>query len=251
MKRLIITFITIVLFSLSVLTASAASADFTVLSAEVQPNRIVSLDVNCSRAVDLASAIFEFYYDRSALEFRGCGSADGIIVKSVETDNCVRAVYFNKSKAAVTGGNIFQFKFKTVKEGSYDISFKVSQCVDFTPNEISIGNCAGGTVKVSKNAPDNGMAVENDSTKTSPGSNKSGKSNFETSSKGKANNTSEADERSEPENLGELTDIVEKPAESAVILYILIGLGVLLLIASVIKIGMMYSAEKKDKTDKN
>ena len=251
MKRLFTIIVIIFIICSSIMSALADSADFSVQSAEAEPDRIVSVDFNCKYSGSLAAAVFEFGFDSSALGFRGCDSPDGIKLKSDETDNNVRVVYYNQAKTAAPGGNIFKLKFKTLKEGSHDISFKVSGCVDHTPNDIAVGNCTGGSINVSKNTADNDNAASSKASNQSSGKEKNSNSKSKSSSKGSSRDNSEADDEAELEENGELNDIEEKQGGNAVILYILIGVGVLILMFTGIKLGMIISAKKNDKTNNN
>lgn len=265
MKRIFsIFFIFLFIISISINAYSAAEiVNFSLQSAEAKKNRIVTLEFNCDNSNKLAAGIFEFTYDKSILEFKGAETDDGIKVKYNETDNNIKLVYHNQSETSVGSGVIFKLKFKTLDYGKSDISFKASQCVDFAPNDISVGKCSAGTISVDPNAVDTDGSS---GSKTSAAASSKEKSKNEKNSKNKSKDKSkssknggsgddedesEDSEKASLENLGELNDIEENPGNNALLYFILIGTGVLVLTLTAIKIFKKISAKKINKTNKN
>ena len=257
MKRFMpVVIILILLISISVTVSSAATADFTLRSAQVKPNHIVTLDMVCPNS-ELAAAIFEFDFDSNAFEFKGVNKDKGVKIKYNNTGSKLKLVYYNYYDVSLSDNVIFSLKFKALKNGEYKIPFKVSQCVDSVPNDISAGKCETAFVTVSDNAPDS----ENSDSKNSASSNQKDKNSKNSKSSESSNDSSDSDindsddssdddDESELKDLGTINDIEEKTSNPVILIYILVGVGLVILIITGIKIGMYISTKKNNNTEK-
>ena len=219
----------------------------------------MTLDFECDNSNALAAGIFEFTYDKSILEFRGTECDDGIKVKYNESDNNIKLVYYNQSERSVESGVIFKIKFKTLDYGEAEITYKAYQCVDNTPNDINAGKCGAGNINVKPNA----VETENVSgSKTSSADSDKDKSEKDKKTKDKSSKNSgsgdddDSDDPNDPDkpaldDLGEINDVEENPGSNALLYFILIGAGVLVLALTVIQIIKKLHAKKSNKTNKN
>ena len=258
MKRIFsIFFIFLFIISISINAYSAAeTVNFSLQSAEAKKDRIVTLDLKCDNSNALAAGIFEFSYDKSILDFRGTECDDGIKVKYNESDNNIKLVYYNQSEISVESGVIFKLKFKTLDYGEAEISYKAYQCVDNTPNDINAGKCSAGNINVKPNA----VETENVSgSKSSSAASEKEKSTKDKKTKDKSSKNSGSGDDDDPDDpdkpalddLGEINDVEENPGSNALLYFILIGIGALILTLTVIQIIKKLRAGKSNKTNKN
>lgn len=259
MKRVSIVIFTFILIFCITFSASAAeTVNFSLQSAEAKKDRIVTLDLKCDNSNALAAGIFEFTYDKSILEFRGTECDDGIKVVYNESDNNIKLVYHNQSERSVESGIIFKIKFKTLDYGKAEITYKAYQCVDNTPNDISAGKCSAGNINVSPNA----VETENVSGLTSSSaasakdkstSQKDKKTKDKSSKNSGSGDEDDSDDPDKPalDDLGEINDVEENPGSNALLYFILIGIGALILALTVIQIIKKLRAGKSNKTNKN
>lgn len=256
----------IIIFILIFCTADSAlaadTAGFSIQSTEAAKNRIVTLDFNCDNSSSLAAGIFEFTYDRSALEFKGAECEDGIKVKYKDTNDRLKLVYHNYSENSVSSGVLFKLKFKTLEYGKADISFKAYQCVDFTPNDINVGKCGAGSINISQNAVDienssgsgNSSSAKEKSSKNKKSKDENGKNKG--SDKDGSDDDDDSDDSDNPDKSameygGELNDVNENSGNNAVLYFILIGVGALILVLTVIQVVKKIRVNKSNKTNKN
>ena len=260
MKRIsIVIFTFILIFCISFSASAAETVNFSLQSAEAKKDRIVTLDLKCDNSNALAAGIFEFTYDKSILEFRGTECDDGIKVKYNESDNNIKLVYYNQSEISVESGVIFKLKFKTLDYGEADITYKAYQCVDNTPNDISAGKCSEGNIKVKPNAVETeNVSVLKSSSSASEKEKSTSQKDKKTKDKSSKNGGSAADDddsddpdKTALEDLGEINDVEENPGSNALLYFILIGIGVLILTLTVIQIIKKLRAGKSNKTNKN
>jgi hypothetical protein len=246
----------IMLVLISVTVSSAASADFTLRSAQGKPNHIVTLDMVCSQS-ELAAAIFEFDFDSDALEFKEVEKDKGVKIRYNKTGDKLRVVYYNYDEISFSDNVIFSLKFKAHKNGEYKIPFSVSECVDSVPNDISAGKCEGAVISISDNAS---VSADSDSESSASSNQKDKKSKSSANSKDNTNSkTNDSDDPSdddekELDDLGTINDIEEKSSNPVILIYILVGVALVILIITGIKIGMYISAKKNNnnkKTDDN
>lgn len=275
MKRIFsIFFIFLFIISISINAYSAAeTVNFSLQSAEAKKDRIVTLDLKCDNSNALAAGIFEFTYNKSILEFRGTECDDGIKVKYNETDNNIKLVYHNQSERSVESGVIFKIKFKTLDYGEAGISYKAYQCVDNTPNDINVGKCSAGNINVKPNAVETENVSGSKSSSAASEKEKSKKNKKSNNKSDKSKDSENADndvdddsddfddfddsydsgdsDKSPLENLGDLNDVEESSGNNALLYFILIGIGVLILALTVIQIIKKLRAKKNNKTNKN
>ena len=257
MKRIsIVIFTFILIFCITFSVSAAETVNFSLQSAEAKKDRIVTLDLKCDNSDLLAAGIFEFSYDKSILDFRGTECDDGIKVKYNESDNNIKLVYYNQSEISVESGVIFKLKFKTLNYGEAVISYKAYQCVDNTPNDINAGKCSAGNINVKPNA----VETENVSgSKSSSAASEKEKSTKDKKTKDKSSKNSGSGDDDDPDDpdkpalddLGEINDVEENPGSNALLYFILIGIGALILTLTVIQIIKKLRAGKSNKTNKN
>lgn len=257
MKRIsIVIFTFILIFCITFSVSAAETVNFSLQSAEAKKDRIVTLDLKCDNSNALAAGIFEFTYDKSILEFRGSECDDGIKVKYNETDNNIKLVYYNQSERSVESGIIFKIKFKTLDYGEAKITYKAYQCVDNTPNDINAGKCSAGNINVKPNAVETGNVS---GSKTSSAASEKDKPAKDKKTKDKSSKNSGSGDDDDPDDpdkpalddLGEINDVEENPGSNALLYFILIGIGALILTLTVIQIIKKLRAGKSNKTNKN
>ena len=255
MKRIFIVFLTFILIICSAYSAFAAeTAGFSIGSAEAAKNRIVTLDCKCDNSSKLAAGIFEFTYDRSKLEFKGAECEDGIKVKYNSTDDLLKLVYHNYSEKSIDSGIIFKLKFKTLDYGKSEISFNAYQCVGLTPNDINVGKCSAGYIDVNPNAVGSDGSSGSKSSSAAADKEKSSKDKKDKSSKsGDSGDDDESDDSDKPtlDDLGDINNIEENSGNNALMYFILIGIGVLILALTVIQIVKKIHTRQNNKTNKN
>lgn len=254
MKRIISVIISALLIISSVLFVSAAdSVSFTVGSVEAECGRITLVDVFADCDTCFASAIFDFNYDKTLLEFRGCDTDENTAIKYNPTQSGVRVVYLCMKNSSLSNKSIFKLKFKTLNEGRADISFFVSDCVNNNAEDLSVGKCTGGNIEINGFADSNSNAAA----KSGSSSKASSKANSAVSQSSKAQKAQSSkaisdDEQDEDiENLGTINDVVEKPIDLQWVLYALIGVGIIIILLTGVLIGRKVSLKNENKTNKN
>lgn len=160
MKRFLGIFVILIL--LSVFPASAAgTVSFETGSITCKDNRVIAVNVNAQGEGKLSAAIFEFYFDKSVLEFRGTDSPDGTLTEHTETENGVRVCFLCADGKPLSGKNaLFSLSFKSVAEGESEIGFTVKDCADSDAQWMRVGSCTAGTVNVSSRADDSAGTAE-------------------------------------------------------------------------------------------
>lgn len=257
MKRIsIVIFTFILIFCITFSVSAAETVNFSLQSAEAKKDRIVTLDLKCDNSDLLAAGIFEFTYDKSILEFRGTECDDGIKVKYNEMDNNIKLVYYNQSEISVESGVIFKLKFKTIDYGEADITYKAYQCVDNTPNDIIAGKCIAGNINVKPNAVETENVSGSNASSAASEKDKSAKDKKTKDKSSKNSGSGNDDDSDDPDkpaldDLGEINDVEENPGSNALLYFILIGIGVLILTLTVIQIIKKLRAGKSNKTNKN
>ena len=125
-------------------------------------------------------------------------------------------------------------------------------------NDISAGKCSAGNINVSPNA----VETENVSGLTSSSaasakdkstSQKDKKTKDKSSKNSGSGDDDDSDDPDKPalDDLGEINDVEENPGSNALLYFILIGIGVLILTLTVIQIIKKLRAGKSNKTNKN
>ena len=216
----------------------------------------MTLDLKCDNSDLLAAGIFEFTYDKSILEFRGTECDDGIKVKYNESDNNIKLVYYNQSEISVESGVIFKIKFKTHDYGEAEITYKAYQCVDNTPNDINAGKCGAGNINVKPNAVETENVSGSKSSSAASEKDKPAKDKKTKDKSSKNSGSGDDDDSDDPDkpaldDLGEINDVEENPGSNALLYFILIGIGALILALTVIQIIKKLRAGKSNKTNKN
>ena len=160
MKRFLGIFMILIL--LSVFPASASgTVSFETGSITCKNNRVITVELTAHGNGKLSAAIFEFYFDKSVLEFRGTDSPDGTLTEHTETEKGVRVCFLCSDGKALSGQNaLFSLSFKSVAEGESEIGFTVKDCADSDAQWMSVGSCTAGTVTVSSRADDSAGTTE-------------------------------------------------------------------------------------------
>lgn len=237
MKRTAILIITIIILSCSVFSVNSAGVSFSLESAEVDLNRIATIGVSCSNSADLGAAVFEFDYDKSALEFRGCESES--LVRSNFSGDKLKVVFYNQQNSS----GLFNLKFKAVGDGGSDVNFKISDCFSKSGGSLPASSGSSGVVNTAGKVSN----VNNSSKSSSPLSGKAdavkGKSSA-ADDNGDLPGGDDTDDKALTD-LGELNDNPER----SYFPYVIVGCGVLGLIViltfTVIKIIKSVKKQKK------
>lgn len=131
--------------AVSLLTAAllTAACIFTAFSAEsgfygaasdtVDKNRLFDVDIFCDEEV--SAAVVEIVYDSDLAAFRDVSAGtDNALVESTDEDGVVRVAFACESAA---DGRLFSVKFKSLKEGSFDMIIRSSDAasgsLDYLP----------------------------------------------------------------------------------------------------------------------
>lgn len=164
MKRITLLIISILILSCPAFSAHAAgSVSFSLDSVETDVNRITEIGVNCSNTADLGAVVFDFDYDKTALEFKGTES--GGTVRYCDGEK-LRVVYFCDEKSDFDS-EIFKLKFKTVSEGNYSVNYSISECSAKSGNNLSVGSSLSGSVGAFANGEKSGKNSSSESGKRS------------------------------------------------------------------------------------
>ena len=200
-----------------ILSVSAAeTVSFSISNVECRNNRLIDVEIRAKSPKKLSAALFEFYFDRNILEFRGASAPKGSDVVANENSERVRLSYLCTYGADISEETaIFTLEFKTLSEGSAPINFKVEDCVDSDILQMTAGSCTAGTVTITPKASDQ-VGRTDTQTKSKASSqtsksekSKSGKSSDKQSSSDKAKDTSQ----SSVNDLGELNTVMQKDAD--------------------------------------
>ena len=238
MKHIITTVISIIILSCSMFSAySAETVKFSLESAEVDLNRIATIGVSCSNSADLGAAVFEFDYDKSALEFRGCESES--LVRSNFSGDKLKVVFYNQQNSS----GLFNLKFKAVGDGGSDVNFKISDCFSKSGGSLPVSSGSSGVVNTAGKASN----VNNSSKSSLP---LSGKADA-VKDKGSAaddNGDLPGGDDTDDKALTDLGELNDNP-ERSYFPYVIVGCGVLGLIViltfTVIKIIKSVKKQKK------
>ena len=176
MKKLLI--LLLIFLFIPTLSASAAeSVSFSTGSVECRNNRLIDVEVRAQSGRKPSAALFDFYFDKGLLEYRGASAPNGSTVVADEYEDRVRVSYLCSFGAEVSdSAPIFTLEFKTLSEGSAPVNFKVEDCVDCDTRQLDIGNCEAGTVTITPKASesagkaDNGSKAENSASEKSKSS---------------------------------------------------------------------------------
>ncbi len=184
MKRIISVIMLIMLLS-AIHVSAADSVSFSLDSIECRNNRLIEVNFNAECGKKLSAATFEFSFDKSILEFRGVGTSSGTVVEYNEKSNSVKLSCLCKDGTDISSKSaIFTLKFKSINEGSTDISYTVFDCVDSDVQQMMIGSCSSGRVTVTAKASDSvGTVEKSDSTSKKNAKNTSGTSKSSKTSK--------------------------------------------------------------------
>lgn len=158
MKRLVV-FLALCLIPLSAFPCSAASeVSFSLDSVTCQKNRLTDLELHASGDTPLSAALFSFCYDTGMLEFRQASAPSGSVVAANDSGGTVKLCFLCPAGAdAETGAPVLTLTFKTLCEGSAEVHYAVSDCVDSGVRQMNVGRCTAGAVSVEGSA-DNAAA---------------------------------------------------------------------------------------------
>ena len=234
MKRTAILIITLIILSCSVFPANSAGVSFSLESAGADLNRVVSIGVNCSDSADLGAAVFEFDYDKSALEFKGCDS-DSFVRSNISGD-ILKVVLCNQQSSA----ELFRLKFRTVGEGVNDVKFNVSECISRSGEVLPAASGVSGVIKTTGKSV-NSAKVEKKSTNSASlsGKNNAAKSTKSTNPANDDDGDSLSGDDSDDKALSDLGSLNGVPGKSYVP-YVIVACGalgfVIIVLATVFKI---------------
>lgn len=173
MKRIALLIISAIILSCSIFSVSSAeSVSFSVDSVQTDVNRVAEVGVNCTDTANLGAVVFDFDYDKSALEFRGAES--GGAVRFYEGEK-LRVVYYCDDNSSSESG-ILKLKFKTIREGNYNVSYDIAECSTKSGENFPVDFAESGSVSVSGNGKNQSNNLSSESAKISDGK-RSAKSN--------------------------------------------------------------------------
>lgn len=238
MKRTAILIITLIILSCPMFSAySAETVNFSLESAEVDLNRIATIGVSCSNSADLGAAVFEFDYDKSALEFRGCESES--LVRSNFSGDKLKVVFYNQQNSS----DLFNLKFKAVGDGGSGVNFKISDCFSKSGGSLPVSSGSSGVVNTAGKASN-----VNNSSKSSPPLSEKADAVKGKSSAADDNGDLPGGDDTDDKALTDLGELNENP-ERSYFPYVIAGCGVLGLIViltfTVIKIIKSVKKQKK------
>lgn len=263
MKKLIICFIIIVLLLLSCGTAFALdTVSFETVGVECRQNRLIEVNVNAECGKKLSAAIFEFNYDKTILEFRKASVPSEARVLSNETEDCVKVSYLCTKGADISRkAAIITLTFKSIRNGSTDVGFKVYDCVNSDVQSMSVGTCTAGAVTVTpKASADVGTA---DNEKSSTGQSSSDKSNSKKNSssadkqtssvqKSRQSTAKEQETKAEVNDFGNINDVIQRDYDRLTPLIVLsasVIVGGSFIGFLIFKVITYYKDKKKDSSD--
>ena len=215
MKKLLI--LLLIFLFIPTLSASAAeSVSFSTGSVEYRNNRLIDVEVRAQSGRKPSAALFDFYFDKGLLEYRGASAPNGSTVVADEYEDRVRVSYLCSFGAEVSdSAPIFTLEFKTLSEGSAPVNFKVEDCVDCDTRQLDIGNCEAGTVTITPKASESAGKADNGSKAENSASEKSKSSKTSKATKNKSSkNEKETAPTTELTDLGKLTTVEQKANDS-------------------------------------
>lgn len=261
-KALSLFFIILIMINLlSIKIFAATTIDFEIQSADIKPNRIFSVDILAVGDKKLCAATFEISCNNSLLEFRKAKAClNNSKIQTNYDGKKLKIVFLNSNGQKISENpSIITLTFKSLDEGTSDINFYISECVDEDVNFADIGSCTASTVKIRRNATETisqsksisskiSRKTSASSTKTNKSSKKSEKK-YSRSKQSKSEQIEASSSTSKHTNLGELNPTSDNRLE---FMFIGIGLGVGIIgIAIIIFILGKHYAENKAEKEKN
>lgn len=183
MKRAVSLLICVIFILLSTTYALASEyVSFTLSDGQSNANRLFTLSMKATGNTKLSSAIFEFSYDSSMLQFKEADAEDAEITCN-DSNGTVKVVYL--STYGKSADEIFTLKFKALKSGKCSVNFKVYDCVNSDAEFIEVDKCTGGNIVI--NSSDSKSAEQKSS-------NSKDKSSSNSKSKSSSNEAATEDE---------------------------------------------------------
>ncbi len=218
------------IFAILPIKANAVgSVSFSAAHVESVPNRLVEVSVSASGDGKLSAALFTFDYDSALLEFREVNTPSGSQTEFNALNGSVKISYLCSDGVDISrNAEIFSLVFKTVSQGSGDLSFTVSDCVGSDVRQMSIGECASGriTVREAAGSNNNSSAAKTKSKSASEsGGEKSKASNAEKKSSDKTGSKTESSY--EIENLGTISKVTQSEPDMLTPIIILCASGII------------------------
>ncbi|MBQ3285236.1 MAG: hypothetical protein IJH40_06295 [Ruminococcus sp.] len=188
--------------------------------------------------VDVSAAVMELSFDESFVEYRETSAAQkSSTVRSAKENGLVKIAL---ADSGAVKGKLCRVAFKAIQAGTCTFGLRISQAADGEPKMLGGFSDSSIEVKLGKDDVVSG-AASNASSKASSGvSSKTDKSG--SSSRSYIKNGSDSDEYIDPET-GEVIDLRKNHA----VKYILIGVGIVVLIAALVFAGIMIGRKTADK----
>lgn len=151
MKRLVITFVVLLMLSVSCLSASAQQSFYISTRDDIKNNRLFEIDVYASDIKDLCAGEIEFSYDSNIAEYRKVQS-DIFDIQAKSEDGRIKVVFATDETVTFSGDTkLFDITFKSISTGSFDFEMLCCECLgseleNYSPQIVE------STVTVSENS---------------------------------------------------------------------------------------------------
>ena len=145
--RIILLLSAVIFIILPIKAFAVSSVSFKVGSVESKQNRLVELSVSAEGSGKLSAALFTFDYDAAMLEFRDVKTASDSIAEFYDSRGRVNISFLCSNGADLSQRTqIFTLVFMSVSQGSCDLNYSVSDCVDSEARQMSVGECVSGRI---------------------------------------------------------------------------------------------------------
>lgn len=208
---------------------AAGSVSFSTGRVESVTNRLVEVSVSASGDGKLSAALLTFDYDAVLLELREVKTPSGSQTEFNASGGSVRILYLCSSGADISRKTeIFSLVFMTVSQGSSDLSFNVSDCVDSDVRQMSIGECASGRITVREAARSNNNSSASKTKNKSGSVSDGGKSKASKAEKKSSKKTvSKTESSDKTEHLGTISKVTQSEPDMLTPIIILCASGVI------------------------
>ena len=238
MKR-IVAVLTVLLLLFAGIRCSASSGFYCEYTPKSERSSLFYIDIFSSD--DISAAVMELNFDDSIAEFREASAAENSSsVRSLCEGGCVKIAL---ADSGVISGKLCRVAFKALQTGTVTFTLHISQAADAVPQLLSGFADYSLEVKLGKDDV-------NSSSSASSKAASSAKSNASSrSSKSGRSDDDRIDDEDEPRGFGGIIDVHQHHA----IKYMLLGAGILILIAALVFTGVILGRKSvaKKKADQS
>lgn len=238
------------LFAFPPIMASAAcSVSFSAACVESVPNRLIEVSISASGNGRLSAALFNFDFDTALLEFREVKTPSGSQTESNASGGSIKISFLCSNGTDISRkAEIFSLVFMTVSQGSCDLTFTVSDCVDSDVRQMSTVECASGRITISEaSGSKNNSSVRKTKSKSVSESadveSKASKAEKKISKK----QGSKTESSGEIESLGKISEVTQSEPDLLTPIIVLCASGVICAAFIGFLIYKIISARKKSK----